>query len=125
LTEATFDEMNLIMGNRANVKPPLLFNRVNTGYSAADTGSASPVKDGDESIQNADKTDAEGSQRGKKKRITRTNSNEILEALKPKWEKDEEAEAITQGRNEEARERHLSIMGSVAASFKNMAEKRN
>jgi len=33
LTEATFDEMDPIMGSCANVRPPLIINTSSTGYA--------------------------------------------------------------------------------------------
>jgi hypothetical protein len=112
MTEATFDEMDPVMGNRANVLPPLTFNRLNTGYPDSDVASVRQNDSGtDTMVQGADETDAEGSQRGKKKRRTRTTSaNELLDALKQKWEEDKEAEAIIRVEENAAREWHLNLM---------------
>ena len=130
MTQATFDEMDLILGNRANVRPPLTINAYNTGYADLD---AVPLQDDDEiTVIQEDDTDAEGSQRGKKKRKPSTNSNELLKFLKQKWEDDKEAEAIIRVENLVAREKHLDLMErnteascSIAESFKIMAERRN
>ena len=79
-----------------------------------------------------DDTDTKGSQRGKKKRKPSSNSNELLEFLKQKWENDKEAEAIICTENLAAREKHLALMKrnteasySIAESFKIIAERRN
>ena len=130
MTQATFDEMDPILGSRANVRPPLTINAYNTGYADLD---AAPLQDDDEiTVIQEDDTDAEGSQRGKKKRKLSTNSNELLEFLKQKWEEDKEAEAIIHAENLAAREKHLDLMErnteascSIAESFKIMAERRN
>ena len=45
MTQATFDEMDPILGNRANVRPPLTINVYNTGYADLD---AAPLQDNDE-----------------------------------------------------------------------------
>jgi len=81
-------------------------------------------------VQEVDETDTEGSQRGKKKRKTRTNSNEIIDFLKQKFDDEKEAEAIIQVENQAAREKHLDLMErnteascSIAESFKIMAER--
>ena len=94
---------------------------------------STPLQDDDEiTVIQEDDTDAEGSQRGKKKRKPSTNSNELLEFLKQKWEEDKEAEAIIHAENLAAREKHLDLMErnteascSIAESFKIMAERRN
>ena len=130
MTKATFDEMDPILGNRANVRPPLTINAHNTGYADLD---AAPLQDDDEiTVIQEDDTDAEGSQWGKKKRKPSTNSNELLEFLKQKWEDDKEAEAIIHAENLVMREKHLDLMErnteascSIAESFKIMAERRN
>ena len=130
MTQATFDEMDPILGSRANVRPPLTINAYNTGYADLD---AAPLQDDDEiTVIQEDDTDAEGSQRGKKKRKPSTNSNELLEFLKQKWEEDKEAEAIIHAENLAAREKHLDLMErnteascSIAESFKIMVERRN
>ena len=130
MTQATFDEMDPILGNHANIRPPLTINTSNTGYADLD---AAPLQDDDEiTVIQEDDTDAEGSQRGKKKRKPSTNSNELLEFLKQKWEDDKEAEAIIRAENLVAREKHLDLMErnieascSITESFKIMAERRN
>ena len=130
MTQATFDEMDPILGSRANIRPPLTINAYNTGYTNFD---AVPLQDDDEIIViQEDDTDAEGSQRGKKKHKPSTNSNELLKFLKQKWEDDKEAEAIIHAENLAAREKHLDLMErnteascSIAESFKIMAETRN
>jgi hypothetical protein len=88
MTEDTFNEMDLVMGSRANVKPPLVINQTFMGYyENSDTMS---IRDDDntntETQLDAEDSDIEGSQRGKTKRRTRTTSNELLVALKQKWE---------------------------------------
>ena len=116
--------------SRANVRPSLTINAYNMGYADLD---AAPLQDDDEiTVIQEDDTDAEGSQRGKKKRKPSTNSNELLEFLKQKWEEDKEAEAIIHAENLAAREKHLDLMErnteascSIAESFKIMAERRN
>ena len=130
MTQATFDEMDPILGSCANIRPPLTINAYNTGYADLD---AAPLQDDDEiTVIQEDDTDAEGSQRGKKKRKPSTNSNELLEFLKQKWEEDKEAEAIIHAENLAAREKHLDLMErnteasySIAESFKIMVEWRN
>ncbi len=130
MTQATFDEMDPILGSRANVRPPLTINTYNTGYADLD---AAPLQDDDEiTVIQEDDTDAEGSQRGKKKRKPSTNSNELLEFLKQKWEDDKKVEAIIHAENLAEREKHLDLMErnteascSIAESFKIMAERRN
>ena len=130
MTQATFDEMDPILGSRANIRPPLTINAYNTGYTNFD---AVPLQDDDEIIViQEDDTDAEGSQRGKKKRKPSTNSNELLKFLKQKWEDDKEAEAIIHAENLAAREKHLDLMERnteascfITESFKIMAETRN
>jgi hypothetical protein len=85
--------MDPIMGSRANVRPPLTINAISSGY--ADIDSASGQDDADTVIQGDDMDEAEGSRRGKRKRPSRSNgANELLEALKQKWEDDKEAEEI-------------------------------
>ena len=81
-------------------------------------------------VQEVDETDTEGSRRGKKKRKTRTNSNEIIDFLKQKFNDEKEAEAIIRAENQAAREKHLDLMErnteascSIAESFKIMAER--
>src|SRR5208282_2723978 len=97
MTKATFDEMDPILGNRANVRPPLAINAYNMVYADLD---AAPLQDDDEiTMIQEDDTDTEGSQRGKKKRKPSTNSNELLEFLKQKWEDDKKAEAIIRAEN--------------------------
>lgn len=117
------------MGRRANVKPPLIINSSNTGY---DTASLEEDDNGETTVQEADEIEFEGSQRGKKKRKTRTDSNELINFLKQKWNDDKEAEGIIHAENQVAREKHLSFMErnteaacSIAESFKIMAERRN
>ena len=129
MTQGTFDEMDPILGSRANVRPPLTINAYNTGYADFDTA---PLLDDDEiTVIQEDDMDTEGSQWGKKKRKTHTNSNELLEFLKQKWDDDKEAEAIIHAENA-VREKHLDLMErnteascSIAESFKIMAERRN
>src|SRR5437762_9164668 len=129
MTQATFDEMDPILGSRANVRPPLTINVYNTGYADFDTA---PLLDDDEiTVIQEDDTDTKGSQRGKKKHKTCTNSNELLKFLKQKWDDDKEAEAIIHAENA-VREKHLDLMErnteascSIAESFKIMAERRN
>jgi hypothetical protein len=130
MTEATFNEMDPIMGSRANVRPPLTINAFNTGYTDIDTASVKDDDDADTMVQEVDETDTEGSQRGKKKRKTRTNSNEIIDFLKQKFDDEKEAEAIIRAENQAAREKHLDLMErnteascSIAESFKIMAER--
>ena len=94
---------------------------------------STPLQDDDEiTVIQEDDTDAEDSQRGKKKHKPSTNSNELLEFLKQKWEEDKEAEAIIHAENLAVREKHLDLMErnteascSIAESFKIMAERRN
>ena len=129
MTQATFDEMDPILGSCANVRPPLTINAYNTGYADLD---AVPLQDDVEiTVIQEDDTDAEGSQQGKKKRKP-SNSNELLEFLKQKWEDHKEVEAIIHAENLAAREKHLDLMErnteascSIAESFKIMAERRN
>jgi hypothetical protein len=60
MTEATFDEMDPMMGSRANIRPLLIINASSTGYDAVS------VQDYDaNTVIHEDDTDAEGSQRGK------------------------------------------------------------
>jgi hypothetical protein len=121
--------MDSIMGSRANVRPPLTINAISTGY--ADIDSASGQDDADTVIQGDDTDEAEGSRRGKRKRPSRSNgANELLEALKQKWEDDKEAEEIMRAENKVARAEHLDLMKknnesscSIAESFRIMAEK--
>ena len=132
MTEDTFNEMDLVMGNRANVKPPLIINQTFTGYyEDSDTMS---TRDDDntntETQLDADETDVEGSQRGKKKRRTRTTSNELLVALKQKWEDDKEGDAVIRAEDKIAREKQLELMqrntetsSAIADSLRIMAEK--
>ena len=130
MTQATFDEMDPILGSHANVRPPLTINAYNMGYADLD---AAPLQDDDEiTVIQEDDTDAEGSQRGKKKHKPFTNSNELLEFHKQKWEDDKKVEAIIHVENLAAREKHLDLMErnteascSIAESFKIMAERRN
>jgi hypothetical protein len=130
MTQATFDEMDPILGSRADIRPPLTINAYNTGYADFDT--VPPLDDDEITVIQEDDTDTEGSQRGKKKRKTRTNSNELLEFLKQKWDDDKEAEAIIRAENLAARKKHLDLMErnteascSIAESFKIMAERMN
>jgi hypothetical protein len=119
--------MDPIMGRRANVNPPLTINGSNMGYNAAS------LREDDDAAVQADETDIEGSQRGKKKRKTGTDSkNELINFLKQKWNDDKEAEGIIRAENQAAREKHLDLMErnteascSIAESFKIMAEGRN
>ena len=132
MTEDTFNEMDLVMGNRANVKPPLIINQTFTGYyEDSDTMS---TRDDDntntETQLDADETDVEGSQRGKKKCRTRTTSNELLVALKQKWEDDKEGDAVIRAEDKIAREKQLELMqrntetsSAIADSLRIMAEK--
>lgn len=131
MTEGTFNEMKLIMKSHANVNPPLTFNKTDNGYAESDSTS---VQDDDSAttIQDFDRTNTEGSQRGKKKRKTSNGSNELLDALKKKWVEDREAEAIIRAENKAAQDRHLELMKrntdatcSIAESFKIIAESRN
>jgi hypothetical protein len=94
LTEATFDEMDLIMGSRANIKPLLTINALNTGCGTDIDPDVTSVQDDDKTVIQEDNIDTEGSRRGKKKRKTRINTNELIEALKQKWEDDKEADEI-------------------------------
>ena len=127
MTEATFDEMDPMMGSRANIRPLLIINASSTGYDAAS------VQDYDANIViHEDDTNAEGSQRGKKKRRTHTYLNELIEALKQKWEDDKEAEEIMRAENQASREKYLDLMErnteascSIAESFKIMVAKMN
>src|ERR1700730_16108030 len=97
MTQATFDEMDPILGSCANVRPPLTINAYNTGYIDLDVA---PLQDDDEiSVIQEANTDAKGSQRGKKKRKPSTSSSELLEFLKQKWEDDKEADAIIHAEN--------------------------
>ena len=129
MTQATFDEMDLILGSHANIRPPLTINVYNMGYADFDTA---PLLDDDEiTVIQEDDMDTEGSQWGKKKCKTHTNSNELLKFLKQKWDDDKEAEAIIHAENA-VREKHLDLMErnteascSIAESFKIMAERRN
>jgi hypothetical protein len=130
MTEATFDEMDPILGSHANVKPPLTINALSTGYTdiysvSLQNGDTSPV------IEEED-TDIEGSQRSKKKCKTRITSNELIEALKQKWEDDKEAEGVICAENQAAREKHLDLLEqnteaacSIAESFKLMTARIN
>ena len=60
MMQATFDEMDPILGSRANVRPPLTINAYNTGYADLD---AAPLQDDDEiTVIQEDDTDVEGSQ---------------------------------------------------------------
>ena len=127
MTEATFDEMDPMMGSRANIRPLLIINASSTGYDAVS------VQDYDaNTVIHEDDTDAEGSQRGKKKRRTHTYLNELIEALKQKWEDDKEAEEIMRAENQASREKYLDLMErnteascSIAESFKIMVAKMN
>jgi len=130
MTQATFDEIDPILGSRANIRPPLTINAYNTGYT--DLNTLSPQNDDEIIVIQEDDTDTKGSQRGKKKRKPSSNSNELLEFLKQKWEDDKEAEAIIRTENLAAREKHLALMErnteascSIAESFKIIAERRN
>ena len=113
------------MGSRANARPPLIINASSIGYA-----NIISVEDDDEkTVIQDDDTDTEGSLRGKKKRKTGT-SNELIEALKQKWEEDKEAERIIHAENQTVREKHLDVMEknmkfsrSIAESFKIIAEK--
>src|SRR5947207_9642898 len=130
MTQATFDEIDPILGSRANIRPSLTINVYNTGYT--DLNTLSPQNDDKIIVIQEDDTDTKGSQRGKKKRKPSSNSNELLEFLKQKWEDDKEAEAIIHTENLAAREKHLALMErnteascSIAESFKIIAERRN
>ena len=130
MTQATFDEIDPILGSRANIRPPLTINAYNIGYT--DLNTLSPQNDDEIIVIQEDDTDTKGSQRGKKKRKPSSNSNELLEFLKQKWEDDKEAEAIIRTENLAAREKHLALMErnteascSIAESFKIIAERRN
>jgi len=131
MIEATFNEMDPIMRSHANIRPPLTINAFNTGYRAdINTASVKDDDDADMVVQEVDETDTEGSRRGKKKRKTRTNSNEIIDFLKQKFDDEKEAEAIIRAENQAAREKHLDLMErnteascSIAESFKIMAER--
>ena len=60
MTQATFDEMDPILGSRANVRPPLTINGYNTGYADLN---AAPLQDDDEiTVIQEDDTDVEDSQ---------------------------------------------------------------
>ena len=130
MTQATFDEIDLILGSRANIRPPLTINAYNTGYT--DLNTLSPQNNDEIIVIQEDDTDTKGSQRGKKKRKPSSNSNELLEFLKQKWEDNKEAEAIIHTENLAARENHLALMERnteascfIAESFKIIAERRN
>jgi hypothetical protein len=132
MTEDTFNEMDLVMGNRANVKPPLIINQTFTGYyEDSDTMSTQDDdKTNTETRLDADETYVEGSQRGKKKRRTRTTSNELLVALKQKWEDDKEEDAVIRAEDKIAREKQLELMqrntetsSAIADLLRIMAEK--
>lgn len=133
MTEDTFDEMDPIMGNRANINPPLIINQRFMGYE--DSSDSTLVRDDDDSN---DTDHDESVQRGKKKRkIRSSDSNELLAMLKQKWADNKEADAIASERertaserDKAARERQLDIMqkntdacSSVAESLKIIAEK--
>ena len=130
MTQATFDEIDPILESRANIRPPLTINAYNTGYT--DLNTLSPQNDDEIIVIQEDDTDTKGSQRGKKKRKPSSNSNELLEFLKQKWEDDKEAEAIIHTENLAAREKHLTLMKrnteasySIAESFKIITERKN
>ena len=139
--------MEPIIENRANVNPPLTYNKNNHGYTESDSMS---VNDDDDSAittkDESDDTDAEGSKRGKKKHKTSNGSNVLLIALKAKWEKDQEEDAHIQAENKAAQNRHLLLMErsidmqatqiklmkrntgaacSIAESFKTLTERRD
>ena len=61
MTEATFDEMDLIMGSRANVRPLLTINAINTGYGTDIDSNVASVQDDDKTVIQEDDTDIEGS----------------------------------------------------------------
>ena len=132
--------MEPIIENRANVNPPLTYNKNNHGYTESDSMS---VNDDD---GESDDMDAEGSKRGKKKHKTSNGSNVLLIALKAKWEKDQEEDAHIQAENKAAQNRHLLLMErsidmqatqiklmkrntgaacSIAESFKTLTERRD
>ena len=117
------------MRSRANVRAPLTINANSTGYADIDSVS---VQDDDKTMIQEDDIDIEGSQRGKKKHKTRTNTNELIEALKQKWEDDKEADEIMRAENQAAREKHLELMErnteascSIAESFRIMMARMN
>ena len=130
MTQATFNEIDPILESCANIRPPLTINAYNTGYT--DLNTLSPQNDDEIIVIQEDDTDTKGSQRGKKKRKPSSNSNELLEFLKQKWEDDKEAEAIIHTENLAAREKHLALMKRnteasyfIAESFKIITERRN
>ena len=130
MTQATFDEIDPILGSRANIRPLLTINVYNMGYT--DLNTLSPQNDDEIIVIQEDDTDTKGSQWGKKKRKPFSNSNELLEFLKQKWEDDKKVGAIIHAENLAAREKHLDLMErnteascSIAESFKIMAERRN
>ena len=130
MTQATFDEIDPILGSRVNIRPPLTINAYNTGYT--DLNTLSSQNDDEIIVIQEDDTDTKGSQRGKKKRKPSSNSYELLEFLKQKWKDDKEAEAIIRTENLAAREKHLALMKRnteascfIVKSFKIIAERRN
>ena len=108
MTQTTFDEIDPILESRANIRPPLTINVYNMGYT--DLNTLSPQNDDEIIVIQEDDTDTKGSQQGKKKRKPFSNSNELLEFLKQKWENNKEAEAIIRTENLAAREKHLALM---------------
>ena len=82
MTQATFNEIDLILESRANIRPPLTINVYNMGYT--DLNTLSSQNDDEIIVIQEDDTDTKGSQQGKKKRKPSSNSNELLEFLKQK-----------------------------------------
>ena len=82
MTQATFDEIDPILGSRANIRPPLTINAYNTEYT--DLNTLSPQNDDEIIVIQEDDTDTKGSQQGKKKCKPSSNLNELLEFLKQK-----------------------------------------
>ena len=130
MTQVTFNEIDPILGSRANIKPPLTINAYNMGYT--DLNTLSSQNDDEIIVIQEDDTDTKDSQQGKKKCKPSSNSNELLEFLKQKWEDDKEAEAIIRTENLAAREKYLALMErnteascSIVKSFKIIVERRN
>ena len=130
MTQATFDEIDPILGSRANIRSPLTINAYNTGYT--DLNTLSSQNDDKIIVIQKDDTDTKDSQQGKKKHKPSSNSNELLEFFKQKWEDDKEAEAIICTENLATREKHLALMKRnteascfIVELFKIIAERRN
>jgi hypothetical protein len=92
LTEKTFEEMNTIMGNCANIRPAYTFNQDTPAQLPESQVVSNDARS--ERSTSVDATDLEGEQRGKKRRRHRPDAmdvvKELLEVFKNKWKDDKE-----------------------------------